>query len=79
MNVKLQNKVLRQLMNYAMLIAGASVAAFALEQILIPELIMDGGMVGIAMIVSAKTPIPLSIMTLALRVCVHRRFKREKA
>lgn len=68
MNVKLQNKVSRQIMNYAMLIVGAIVAAFALEQILIPALIMDGGMVGIAMIVSAKTPIPLSIMTLALNL-----------
>ena len=68
MNVKLQNKVSRQIMNYTMLIAGSIVAAFALEQILIPALIMDGGMVGIAMIVSTKTPIPLSVMTLALNL-----------
>lgn len=68
MNVKLQNKLSRQIMSYAMIIIGAVVAAFALEQILIPELIMDGGMVGIAMIVSAKTPIPLSVMTLALNL-----------
>lgn len=68
MNVKLQNKIPRQIMNYAILITGAILAAFALEQILIPALIMDGGMVGIAMIVSAKTPIPLSIMTLAFNL-----------
>ncbi|MDE6502111.1 MAG: YitT family protein [Ruminococcus sp.] len=55
-------------MNYAILIVGAIISAFALEQILIPALIMDGGMVGIAMIVSAKTPIPLSVMTLALNL-----------
>ncbi len=68
MNVKLQNKVTHQIMNYLMIIAGAVVAAFSLEQILIPALIMDGGMVGIAMIVSAKTPLPLSVMTLALNL-----------
>lgn len=50
------------------MIMGAVVAAFALEQILIPALIMDGGMVGIAMIVSTKTPIPLSVMTLVLNL-----------
>ena len=68
MNVKLQNKLSRQITSYAMIIIGAVVSAFALEQILIPALIMDGGMVGIAMIVSAKTPIPLSVMTLALNL-----------
>lgn len=68
MNVKTQNKASQQVMNYIILVAGAIVAAFALEQILIPALIMDGGMVGIAMIVSTKTPIPLSVMTLALNL-----------
>ena len=55
-------------MNYTVLVIGAVIAAFALEQILIPARIMDGGMVGIAMIVSTKTPIPLSVMTLALNL-----------
>lgn len=68
LNVEIQNKVLRQVMNYAVLAVGAVVAAFALEQILIPARIMDGGMVGIAMIISAKTPVPLSILTLALNL-----------
>lgn len=63
-----KNKTSQTIMNYAVLIIGAVVAAFALEQILIPALIMDGGMVGIAMIVSTKTPIPLSVMTLALNL-----------
>lgn len=68
MNVNIQNKIMRQIVNYAVLIVGSVVAAFALEQILIPALIMDGGMVGIAMIISTKTPIPLSVMTLALNL-----------
>lgn len=68
MNSNEQNKASRTVINFAVMIMGAVVAAFALEQILIPALIMDGGMVGIAMIVSAKTPIPLSVMTLVLNL-----------
>ncbi len=68
MNLNLETKISRQILNYVVLIIGSIVAAFALEKILIPALIMDGGMVGIAMIISAKTPIPLSVMTLALNL-----------
>lgn len=68
MNTKVKSKPSRLIMNYIMLISGAIIAAFALEQILVPALIMDGGMVGIAMIISTKTPIPLSVMTLALNL-----------
>lgn len=68
MNVNKKSKASRTVMSYGGLILGAVVAAFALEHILIPVLIMDGGMVGIAMIISAKTPIPLSALTLALNL-----------
>lgn len=53
-------------LNYTLLIIGSVIAAFALEKILVPALIMDGGMVGIAMIISAKTPLTLGILTIVL-------------
>ncbi|MBR1739192.1 MAG: YitT family protein [Ruminococcus sp.] len=56
------------LLNYLMLVIGAATAAFSLEQILIPAKIMDGGMVGIAMIISTLTPLPLSILTICLNL-----------
>lgn len=53
----------RILLNYLILLIGSITAAFALEKILIPATIMDGGMVGIAMIVSRLTGLPLGILT----------------
>ena len=64
METKIENKKLRTLLEYIVLCIGAAAAAFALEQILIPTQIMDGGMVGVAMIISAKTPLPLGVLTL---------------
>ncbi len=55
-------------LHYLMLIAGSCIAAFALEKILIPVQIMDGGMVGIAMIASTLTPLPLGILTICLNL-----------
>lgn len=52
------------MINYILMIAGSILAAFSLEKILVPAKIMDGGMVGIAMIVSSLTRLPLSILSL---------------
>lgn len=54
--------------NYIAIVLGSVTAAFALERILIPALIIDGGMVGIAMIISAKTPLTLSVLTVLLNL-----------
>lgn len=54
--------------SYLVMIAGSILAAFALEQILIPTQIMDGGMVGIAMIISVKTGAPLGLLTVLLNL-----------
>ena len=61
---RIGNKNLQTVTDYLTLCLGAAVAAFALERILIPVRIMDGGMVGVAMIISAKTPLPLAVLTL---------------
>lgn len=68
MKSRIENKYLRTAVEYLVLCLGAAAAAFALEQILIPTQIMDGGMVGVAMIISAKTPLPLGVLTLAFNL-----------
>ena len=55
-------------LNYGLLILGSIIAAFALEKILVPAHIMDGGMVGIAMIISTLTKLPLGILTICLNL-----------
>lgn len=63
-----KNPMAKQLISGAVMLAGAVLAAFALEQILVPAKIMDGGMVGISMIISQLSGLPLSILTVALNI-----------
>lgn len=53
---------------YMNLIIGAVVAAFALEEFLVPAKILDGGIVGISIILSSFTPVSLSILTVCLNL-----------
>ncbi len=48
--------------------AGAIIAAFAIEEFLVPCTILDGGVVGIGIMVSSLTKWPLSILTVALNL-----------
>lgn len=51
-----------------MITVGAVVAAFALEEFLVPFTILDGGVVGISMIISQLSGIPLGVLTIALNI-----------
>ena len=50
------------------LTAGSVAAAFALEEFLVPSTILDGGVVGVSMIVSQLAHIPLSLLTFLLNI-----------
>lgn len=50
------------------MVLGAIVAAFALEEFLVPAKILDGGIVGVSIILSSFTPISLSILTVCLNL-----------
>ncbi|MBR1764047.1 MAG: YitT family protein [Ruminococcus sp.] len=50
------------------ILLGCVIAAFALERVLIPVQIMDGGMVGVSMIISQLTPVPLGLLTVLLNM-----------
>ena len=53
---------------YVMLALGAAIAAFAIEEFLVPCTILDGGIVGVSIMVNNLTKIPLSILTLVLNI-----------
>ncbi len=51
-----------------MITAGAVLAAFALEEFLIPSTILDGGITGISIILDKLTPVNMSIFIIALNL-----------
>lgn len=57
-------QIREHIMSFVFVALGAMVAAFAIEEFLAPNNIMDGGIVGISMVVDVFIPIPLSVLTL---------------
>ncbi len=53
---------------FAMLILGAVIAALAIEAFLVPCTILDGGIVGISIMINNLSGISLGLMTLALNI-----------
>ncbi len=51
------------IVNYILLAIGAAIAAFAVEEFLVPNTILDGGVIGIGMMVSHLTGLPLAVLT----------------
>ena len=51
-----------------MITIGAVIAAFALEEFLVPFKILDGGVVGVSMIISQLTGAPLGVLTIVLNI-----------
>lgn len=47
---------------------GAVIAAFALEEFLVPFTVLDGGIVGVSMIISQLSGLPLGILTIVLNI-----------
>lgn len=65
---KEKHPALKIFYKYALLFAGAVIAAVGLEIFLIPNNIIDGGIVGISIIASFLSDVPLGIFTFALNV-----------
>ena len=60
--------VLNTLFSYIIITIGAVVAAFAIEEFLVARQILDGGIVGISIILNAVTGIKLSIFIVLLNI-----------
>lgn len=58
----------KYLWEYLMLALGAAIAAFAIEEFLVPCTILDGGVVGVSIMVNNLTGIRLSLLTLVLNI-----------
>ena len=65
---RVKNKTTRNIINFIILTIGTIISAFALEQFLIPNTILDGGITGISIIIYKITNIPLSILVVFLNI-----------
>ena len=65
---KIKSNKYQTLLNFIMLTVGSILGAYALETVLIPNTILDGGVTGISIIISLLTHLPLSILVLILNI-----------
>lgn len=64
----LNNKRFRLIVDFVGIALGAIIAAFAIEEFLVPCTILDGGVVGIGIMINNLTGIPLSILTVVFNI-----------
>lgn len=62
------NKTVREVLSYIAIFFGAVIAAFAIEEFLVPCTILDGGVVGISIMISTLFRIPLGMLTILLNI-----------
>ena len=67
-NVAKSKDSMKEIFSYVMLIVGAMIAAFSIEEFLVPCTILDGGIVGISIMINNLTRIPLGALTLVLNL-----------
>lgn len=60
--------VCKTVWEYLMLAFGAAIAAFAIEEFLVPCDILDGGVVGVSMIINHITHVRLGLLTLGINI-----------
>lgn len=64
----LNNTVVKQILDFVMLTVGAIIAAFAIEEFLVPCTILDGGVIGTGIMINNLTGVNLSILTIAINI-----------
>lgn len=67
-NTKSNKNLLDNFLSFLLITLGATFAALALEIFLVPNNIIDGGIIGISIMISYVTKVKLSILTFALNV-----------
>ena len=68
MMASIKNQTTKTILSFFFLTAGSILAAYALEALLIPNTILDGGVTGISIIVSKITELPLSLLVLLFNI-----------
>lgn len=64
----IKNKKISLFFDFVMLTIGAAIAAFAIEEFLVPSTILDGGMIGVSIMINNLTHVPLSILVILFNV-----------
>lgn len=67
-NLNVKDKKITLALDFVMLTAGAVIAAFAMEEFLVPCTILDGGMIGVSIMVNNLSGFSLSILTVVFNV-----------
>ena len=68
MNITFKNKALATVFDFLGIAVGAIIAAFAIEEFLVPCTILDGGVVGVSIMINNLTGIPLSVLTVVFNI-----------
>ena len=63
-----KNHILKWMMEFVGIALGAVIAAFAIEEFLVPCTILDGGVVGIGIMINNLSGVPLSILTVLFNI-----------
>ncbi len=66
--VKINNSIFKEFMSYVIITIGVIISSYALETILIPNTILDGGVTGIGIIIAKLTPLNLSQLVFVLNI-----------
>lgn len=64
----MKKKIWKYIFDYSMIVLGAMIAAFAVEEFLVPNTILDGGVVGISIMINALTKITLGLLTFGINI-----------
>ena len=67
-NVSKSKEYMKEIFSYVTLVVGAMIAAFSIEEFLVPCTILDGGIVGISIMINNLSRIPLGVLTMALNI-----------
>ena len=68
MKKDIRRRLVKLIISFFCITVGATCAAFAIAQFLVPNTILDGGIVGVAIMVNSKTKISLSLLTVILNI-----------
>lgn len=66
--MRIENKIFREVLEYIAIFFGAVIAAFAIEEFLVPCTILDGGVVGISIMISTIFKLPLGMLTIVINI-----------
>ena len=66
--MKYDNKSLKLILNFLGMTIGCILAAFALEEFLIPNSILDGGVAGISIIIHKLSKINLGLLVFIINI-----------